>query len=91
MRTWSGHREVDLISEKGDGRVFAIEVKLSRTVDDEHVRNPVWLRDNIGPDLLDAIVITPGPDAHRRTDGIGVVPAALLGRLATLSAGLDEA
>jgi uncharacterized protein len=79
LRTWSGDREVDLIVERDDGRVLAIEVKLSRTVDDAHVRNLIWLRDKIGPDLLDAIVITTGPDAYRRRDGIGVVPAALLG------------
>ena len=79
LRTWSGDREVDLIVERDDGRVLAIEVKLSRTVDDEHVRNLVWLREKIGPDLLDAIVVTTGPEAYRRRDGIGVVPAVLLG------------
>jgi regulator of RNase E activity RraA len=30
-------------------------------------------------DLIDAIVVASGPDAYRRRDGIGVVPAALLG------------
>ncbi len=30
-------------------------------------------------DLLDAIVVNAGPNAYRRPDGIGVVPAALLG------------
>jgi hypothetical protein len=39
----------------------------------------VWLRDRIGEDLLDAIVVTTGREAYRRRDGIGVVPAALLG------------
>lgn len=33
----------------------------------------------IGDELLDAIVVTTGPEAYRRRDGIGVVPAALLG------------
>jgi ribosomal protein L14 len=32
-----------------------------------------------GGDLIDAIVVTTGSEAYRRTDGIGVVPAALLG------------
>lgn len=30
-------------------------------------------------DLLDAVVVTTGPQAYRRSDGIAVVPAALLG------------
>jgi hypothetical protein len=38
-----------------------------------------WLRDRIGDDLLDAAVVTTGAEAYRRSDGIAVVPAALLG------------
>jgi len=37
------------------------------------------LRREIGDDLLDAAVITTGPQAYRRRDGIAVIPAALLG------------
>ncbi len=79
LRTVGGQREVDLIVERADGRVVAIEVKLARTVEDRHVGHLHWLADRIGDDLLDAIVITTGPDAYRRPDGIAVVPAALLG------------
>lgn len=79
LRTASGEHEVDLIVERRDGRVLAIEVKLARTVEDRDVKDLHWLRDRIGADLLDAIVINSGADAFRRRDGIGVVPAALLG------------
>jgi hypothetical protein len=41
----------------------------------KHLR---WLKDQIGDNLLDAIIITTGPQAYRRPDGIGVIPAALL-------------
>ena len=58
--------------------MLAVEVKLSRTVDDEDVKQLLWLKDRIGDDLLDAIVIHTGPEAYRRKDGIGVIPAALL-------------
>ena len=37
-----------------------------------------WLASRIGPNLLDAAVITTGQQAYRRRDGIGVIPAALL-------------
>jgi len=37
------------------------------------------LHNEIGEDLLDAVVVTTGPHAYRRPDGIAVVPAALLG------------
>ncbi|HEX4866435.1 MAG TPA: DUF4143 domain-containing protein [Acidimicrobiales bacterium] len=79
LRTHSGDHEVDLIVERGDHRVLAIEVKLSHTVRDDDVRHLRWLGDRLGHEMLDAIVITTGSDAYRRADGIGVVPAALLG------------
>lgn len=71
--------EVDLIVERGDGRVVAIEVKLARTVGSKDVRHLLWLRDRIGEELLDAVIVTTGAHAYRREDGIAVVPAALLG------------
>lgn len=79
LRTFSGSREVDLIVEGSAKRVIAIEVKLKRTIKDDDVRNLLWLREKIGEELLDALVITTGDAAYRRPDGIGVVPAALLG------------
>lgn len=79
LRTHGGEHEVDLIVERGDHRIIAIEVKLAHTIGDRHVRHLQWLRDQLGPTVLDALVITTGRDAYRRHDGIGVVPAALLG------------
>lgn len=79
LRTSQGEHEVDLIVERDDGRVIAIEVKLSPTVDDGDVRHLKWLADRIGDDLIDAVVITTGQYAFRRRDAIAVVPAALLG------------
>jgi len=79
LRTVAGRHEVDLIVERADGRVVAIEVKLARDVGDRDTRHLRWLAERIGDELLDAIVITTGAEAYRRPDGIGVVPAALLG------------
>jgi uncharacterized protein len=79
LRTARGEHEVDLIVERADGRVVAIEVKLARDVDDEHTRHLRWLADRLGDSLLDALIVNTGEEAYRREDGIGVVPAALLG------------
>lgn len=78
LRTRGGEHEVDLIVERGDGRVVAIEVKLAANVTDHDVRHIKWLENTIGPDLLDAAIITTGTDAYRRADGIAVIPAVLL-------------
>lgn len=65
---------------RDDQKVVAVEVKLSATVDDDDdVEHLLWLRERLGDDLLDSIVITTGREAYRRRDGIAVVPAALLG------------
>ena len=79
LRTARGRREVDLIVERGDGGVVAIEVKLSRTVTSDDVKHLSWLRQKLGDRVLDEIVITTGPTAYRREDGVAVVPLALLG------------
>ena len=78
LRTHGGEHEIDLIVERRDGRVLALEVKLTHSVTDSDVRHLRWLSDRIGPDLLDAVVVTTGKEAYRRRDGIGVIPAALL-------------
>lgn len=80
LRTQRGRQEVDLIVERPDGKVVAIEVKLARDVADRHVKHLRWLREKLGDQLLDQVLITTGPSAYRReADAIAVVPLALLG------------
>jgi len=79
LRTRGGDREIDFIVARDDGRVVAVEVKLTATPDDADVRHLHWLAKQIGPDLLDSVIVTTGSSAYRRQDGVAVVPAALLG------------
>lgn len=79
LRTKDTAHEIDLIVEGADRRVVAIEVKLSESVGDKDVRHLNWLRDRIGDRLADRVLITTGDYAYRRTDGVAVVPLALLG------------
>ncbi len=79
LRTRDGGHEVDLVVEGYAGRVVALEVKLSASVGDADVRHLHWLRGELGDRLADAVVVTTGSDAYRRSDGIAVVPLALLG------------
>jgi uncharacterized protein len=79
LRTKGGEREIDFVVSGSDRKVVAVEVKLARTVDDHDLRHLRWLRDTLGDELADAVVVTTGPDAYRRPDGIAVIPAALLG------------
>jgi uncharacterized protein len=79
LRTARGRQEIDLIVERDDGRIVAIEVKLARTVEDRDVRHLAWLKERVGDRLLDSVVVTTGPTAYRRADGVAVIPLALLG------------
>lgn len=79
LRTSDGSHEVDFIIERDDHRVVAVEVKLSSYVADADVAHLLWLREKLGDELLDAVVLYTGRNAYRRADGIAVVPAVLLG------------
>ncbi len=78
MRTWNDQREVDVVVEH-QGRVMAVEVKLGSEVAGHDTRHLRWLRDRLGPALIDAMVVTTGNEAYRDQEGIAIVPAALLG------------
>lgn len=79
LRSRNGDREVDLVAEDPDGRVVAFEVKLARAVDDADVRHLLWLREQLPQDVVDLVVLTTGPSAYRRPDGVAVVPLSLFG------------
>lgn len=79
FRVWDGRHEIDLIVERADSRVVAIEVKLSASADDGDMEHLLWLKAQMGTDLLDMVIINTGPHAYRHPNGVAVVPAALLG------------
>lgn len=77
LRTKGGRHEVDFIVEANDG-VVAIEVKMSAAVNDSHVSHLRWLRNELGDDCIDTVMLNTGPEAYRRPDGVAVIPLALL-------------
>ncbi|WP_375003751.1 hypothetical protein [Aeromicrobium sp. CTD01-1L150] len=79
LRTRNGDHEVDLIVEGADGQVLGIEVKLAAAIHDSDVRHLLWLRDQLPEQTVDLMMITTGRQAYRRSDGVAVVPLALLG------------
>ncbi|MEU2199721.1 DUF4143 domain-containing protein [Isoptericola sp. NPDC019482] len=79
LRTHRGDHEIDLVVERDDGRILAVEVKLGAMPSDRDVRHLHWLAERVGPGVIDSVVITTGRAAYRRPDGIAVVPLALLG------------
>lgn len=68
-------------SRKGVVRAWttALEVKLAASIDDKAVRHLHWLSQQHGRQISDLAVLTTGPHAYRRSDGIAVIPLGLLG------------
>lgn len=79
LRTRDTDHEIDLIVERADRKVVAIEVKLSDKVGSKDVRHLNWLHDQLGDRVLDRVLVNSGKTAYRRHDGVAVVPLALLG------------
>lgn len=79
LRTRNGDHEIDLMLTNPEGKALAAEIKLSGTVSDHDLRHLKWLTSKYTDHVIDRVVITTGPVAHRRPDGIAIVPLALLG------------
>ena len=79
LRTRNGDHEIDLIVERDDNKVLAVEVKLAGAVTSRDATHLNWLSRQIGDNLVDKVIINTGPFAHRLPDGTAVVPLALLG------------
>ena len=78
LRTEAGRHEIDFIIER-DGAVLAVEAKLTAAIYDSTVRHLHWLAKAIGTDMVNMVVVTTGPEAYRRRDGVAVVPLGILG------------
>jgi uncharacterized protein len=79
LRTQDGSHEIDTIVEGDDRRIVAIETKLSANVEDKDLKHLHWIAHRLGGRVADQVIVTTGRHAYRRSDGVAVVPAALLG------------
>jgi uncharacterized protein len=70
--------EVDIIIERPDGRVVAIEVKSARSVNSRDARGLEFLRQRLGERFTCGILLHTGPLTARLGDRIWAVPVAAL-------------
>jgi predicted AAA+ superfamily ATPase len=78
LRTRGGRHEVDFVVE-GEHGIVGFEAKLASAVTDADVSHLRWLREQLGDGCVEVVVLSTGPEAYRRSDGVAVVPLALLG------------
>lgn len=77
LRTKGGRHEIDFIIEHTNN-ILAIETKLAPTITDNDLRHLHWLRHTLPKQNTTLAVITTGPEAYTRPDGIHIIPLALL-------------
>jgi len=79
---WRTHdgAEVDLIVEREDGRVAALEVKAASRVSPADLRGLLALRRKLGSQFLGGVVLYTGAQAYTHPEGIGVLPVSRLWR-----------
>jgi predicted AAA+ superfamily ATPase len=73
FRTEAGE-EVDLVLERDDGQVIAIEIKAGSRISGEDFRGLRQLKERLGPRLEEAVVLHTGEHAYRHDDWITVLP-----------------
>lgn len=71
-------REVDLLIERPDGRIIAVETKAGATARPADARWLAWLRDLIGDRFDVGIVLYTGQHPHKLSDRIGALPLSYL-------------
>ncbi len=74
-----GRREIDLILERRDGALLAIEVKAATSVDPTDARHLIWLRDQLSADQFRVgIVFYTGAHVLQLSERIWAVPICAL-------------
>jgi uncharacterized protein len=73
FRTEAGE-EVDLVLERDDGQVIAVEIKAGSRISSEDFRGLRQLKDRLGPRLEEALVLHTGEHAYKHDDWITVLP-----------------
>jgi predicted AAA+ superfamily ATPase len=79
LRTRNGDHEIDMIVERDDHKVLAIEVKLASAATAVDAKHLNWLELEIGDSLIDKIILNTGEYAYRDCEGTAIVPLGLLG------------
>ena len=73
---WRTHdgEEVDLILEREDGKVAALEVKAASRAPASELRGLLKLRSKLGSQLLGGVVLYTGTRAYTHDSGLHVIP-----------------
>lgn len=71
-------KEVDFVLEGTDGRVAAVEVKAARSLGESDARSLAWMRDRLGSDFIQGVVLYTGEAVLPLGDRVTALPLSAL-------------
>lgn len=77
-RSTTGHREIDFVLERADGRILAVEVKASASPSATDAVHLNWLADRVGDRFLGGLVLHSGESTFDLGDGVWAAPISSL-------------
>lgn len=77
FREVQGRHEVDLVVQREDGKLVAIEVKLGASVAPADLRHLKWFKQQFADLVVETVLVYAGAHAYRQ-DGVAIIPLALL-------------
>ncbi len=78
LRQEQGRREIDLVAEIQAGLVVAIEIKATSAPKPDDARHLAWLRDELGEEFVEGVVLHTGPRTFSLGDRIVAAPISTL-------------
>lgn len=78
LRQADGRHEVDLVVERTDGTVIAIEVKATASPTARDAVHLMWLRDQLGDRFVSGVVLHAGPRSLRLAERVVALPICTL-------------
>lgn len=77
-RSTSGHREIDFVLERADGRIVAVEVKASAAPSATDAAHLHWLAERVDDRFLGGLVLHTGPSTFELGSGVWAAPISSL-------------
>ena len=77
-RSTTGHREIDFVLERRDGRILAVEVKATAAPSAKDAAHVKWLAEIIGDRFLGGLVLHTGPSTFDLGNGVWAAPISSL-------------
>lgn len=78
LRQQDGRHEIDVVLERADGRICALEIKAGASPTPADARHLSWLRDQLGEQFTVGAVLHTGPGLYQLGDRITACPIAAL-------------